>query len=42
MVEHNLPQNYENYQPLDIQARGSKRPRYNNVDENYSTTVASN
>ena len=35
VAEYNPLQNYDNNQSLDIQARGSMRPRYNNGDENY-------
>jgi len=35
MAEYNPLQNYDNSQLLDIQARGSKRPRHKNSDENY-------
>ena len=34
MVEQNSFQLYDNSQSLDVQARGSKRPRYTN-DDNY-------
>jgi len=35
MAEYNPLQNYDNSQSLNFQARGSKRPRYNNGDEYY-------
>ena len=35
MAEYNPLQDYDNNQSLDIQARGSKRPWYNNGDDNY-------
>ena len=34
MIQHNSLHNYDNNQSHDIQARGSKRTRYNNVDKN--------
>jgi len=34
MVEQNSFQLYDNSQSLDVQSRGSKRPRYTN-DDNY-------